>query len=185
MRALAARRAAGGPAGPAGSAVLFSTVAVAAQQTTTTSSATTTYLLAGSGATTTRTVTIDNSKGDGNKAGADNGTSIAALCAGFQPSCADMSGQSPTVAQLQAAWGQIGAQGIGVEVQWSSNDGVIIPTRDQRLQHGRGFLEKRTQRRMTGDLLQRTTMHAEGILAQFTKRFLGDVRGHEGVAIAI
>jgi triacylglycerol lipase len=65
-------------------------------------------------------------------AGADNGTSLAGLCAGFQPSCADMSGQSPTVSQLQAAWGQIGAQGVQVEVQWSANDGVIIPATNSK-----------------------------------------------------
>lgn len=60
-------------------------------------------------------------------AGADNGTSIAGLCAGVQPSCADMSGQSTTISQLQAAWGQITVQGVKVEVQWSTNDGVIVP----------------------------------------------------------
>lgn len=60
-------------------------------------------------------------------AGADNGTSIAGLCAILQPSCQDMSGQSTTVAELQAAWSQIGAQGVEVEVQWSRNDGVILP----------------------------------------------------------
>jgi triacylglycerol lipase len=60
-------------------------------------------------------------------AGADNGTSIAALCALFSASCADMSGQTSTVADLQAAWPQIAAQGVEVEVQWTSNDGVIIP----------------------------------------------------------
>jgi triacylglycerol esterase/lipase EstA (alpha/beta hydrolase family) len=60
-------------------------------------------------------------------AGADNGTAIAALCAFFQPSCADMAGQTSTIAQLQAAWPQITAQGVQVEVQWTANDGVIIP----------------------------------------------------------
>lgn len=60
-------------------------------------------------------------------AGADNGTSFAGLCAAFQPSCADMAGQTSTVADLQAAWSQIGAQGVKVEVQWSADDGVIIP----------------------------------------------------------
>jgi len=65
-------------------------------------------------------------------AGADNGTAIAGLCASFQPSCADMSGQSPTVAQLQAAWNQITSQGVKVEVQWSANDGVIIPATNSK-----------------------------------------------------
>lgn len=60
-------------------------------------------------------------------AGADNGTAIALLCAAFQASCADMAGQTPTIANLQAAWPQIAAQGVEVEVQWSANDGVIIP----------------------------------------------------------
>jgi triacylglycerol lipase len=60
-------------------------------------------------------------------AGADNGTSLAALCAFFQASCADMAGQTSTIADLQAAWPQIAAQGVQVEVQWSANDGVIIP----------------------------------------------------------
>jgi triacylglycerol lipase len=60
-------------------------------------------------------------------AGADNGTSLALLCAGFQASCADMAGQTPTIANLQAAWSEISAQGVDVEVQWSPNDGVIIP----------------------------------------------------------
>lgn len=65
-------------------------------------------------------------------AGADNGTSLAGLCAAFQPSCADMSGQSPTVSQLQAAWNQIAIQGVQVEVQWSANDGVIIPATNSK-----------------------------------------------------
>jgi triacylglycerol lipase len=60
-------------------------------------------------------------------AGADNGTAIAGLCAFFQASCADMAGQTTTIADLQAAWPQIAAQGVQVEVQWSANDGVIIP----------------------------------------------------------
>ncbi len=59
-------------------------------------------------------------------AGADNGTSIANLCA-FQPSCQDMSGQTSTVADLAAAWPAITAQGVQVEVQWSRDDGVILP----------------------------------------------------------
>lgn len=65
-------------------------------------------------------------------AGADNGTAIALLCAGFQASCADMAGQTPTVANLQAAWPQIAAQGVEVEVQWSANDGVIIPAANSK-----------------------------------------------------
>ena len=60
-------------------------------------------------------------------AGADNGTSLAGLCLGVQASCQDMSGQTSTIADLQAAWGAISAQGIEVQVQWSSGDGVIIP----------------------------------------------------------
>lgn len=60
-------------------------------------------------------------------AGADNGTSLAGLCGFLSPSCADMSGQSTTIAQLQAAWSQISAQGVEVEVQWTPNDGVILP----------------------------------------------------------
>jgi triacylglycerol lipase len=65
-------------------------------------------------------------------AGADNGTAIAGLCASFQPSCADMSGQTPTVGQLQAAWNQITTQGVKVEVQWTANDGVIIPATNSK-----------------------------------------------------
>jgi pimeloyl-ACP methyl ester carboxylesterase len=60
-------------------------------------------------------------------AGADNGTSVAGFCAFFSASCADMSGQTSTIADLQAAWPQIAAQGVEVEVQWSVNDGVIVP----------------------------------------------------------
>lgn len=60
-------------------------------------------------------------------AGADNGTLLAILCAEFQASCADMSGQTSTIADLQAAWPQISEQGVKVQVQWSANDGVIIP----------------------------------------------------------
>jgi triacylglycerol lipase len=60
-------------------------------------------------------------------AGADNGTSIAGLCAAFQASCADMAGQTTTISQLQAAWPAIAAQGVDVEVQWTPDDGVIIP----------------------------------------------------------
>jgi triacylglycerol lipase len=65
-------------------------------------------------------------------AGADNGTSIAGLCAFFQASCADMSGQTTTIADLQAAWPQIAAQGVHVEVQWTANDGVIIPATNSK-----------------------------------------------------
>ena len=60
-------------------------------------------------------------------AGADNGTTIAGLCGSFQASCADMSGQSSTIADLQAAWPQISAQHVQVAVPWSVNDGVISP----------------------------------------------------------
>ena len=60
-------------------------------------------------------------------AGADNGTGIATLCAAFQASCADMAGQTSTITDLQAAWPQITAQGVKVEVQWSPGDAVIIP----------------------------------------------------------
>jgi hypothetical protein len=37
-----------------------------------------------------------------------------------------MSGQSTTISQLQAAGSDHGA-GVKVEVQWSTNDGVIVP----------------------------------------------------------
>ncbi len=60
-------------------------------------------------------------------AGADNGTSIAGLCAALSASCADMAGQTTTIATLQANWGQITTQGVEVEVQWSANDAVIQP----------------------------------------------------------
>jgi len=65
-------------------------------------------------------------------AGADNGTAIALLCAAFSASCADMAGQTPTVASLQAGWSQITTQGVKVEVQWSANDGVIIPATNSK-----------------------------------------------------
>ena len=65
-------------------------------------------------------------------AGADNGTSFALLCSFFQASCADMAGQTTTIADLQAAWPQIAAQGVKVEVQWSANDGVIIPAANSK-----------------------------------------------------
>lgn len=60
-------------------------------------------------------------------AGADNGTLFGLACAAFQASCADMAGQTSTIADLQASWSQITTQGVKVEVQWSPNDGVIIP----------------------------------------------------------
>jgi hypothetical protein len=60
-------------------------------------------------------------------AGADNGTLFGLACAAFQASCADMAGQTSTIADLQASWSQITTQGVEVEVQWSPNDGVIIP----------------------------------------------------------
>lgn len=60
-------------------------------------------------------------------AGADNGTSLAGLCALFQASCADMAGTTSTIADLQATWAQIATQGVEVEVQWTSSDAVIIP----------------------------------------------------------
>jgi pimeloyl-ACP methyl ester carboxylesterase len=61
-------------------------------------------------------------------AGADNGTSTAVFCSILgQASCLDMSGQTPTIANLQAAWSQIATQGVEVEVQWTVNDGVIVP----------------------------------------------------------
>ena len=65
-------------------------------------------------------------------AGADNGTSIAGLCTTLQASCADMAGQTSMIADLQAAWPQIAAQGVHVEVQWSANDGVIIPATNSK-----------------------------------------------------
>jgi triacylglycerol lipase len=65
-------------------------------------------------------------------AGADNGTSTSAICAPLQASCKDMAGQTTTVADLQAAWPQITAQGIKVEVQWSSADGTIIPAENSK-----------------------------------------------------
>jgi triacylglycerol lipase len=65
-------------------------------------------------------------------AGADNGTAFAAICAPFQASCADMSGQTPTIANLQSAWPQITTQQVKVEVQWSSGDGVIIPAANSK-----------------------------------------------------
>ena len=61
-------------------------------------------------------------------AGADNGTSTAVFCSILgQASCLDMSGQTSTIADLQAAWPQIAAQNVDVEVQWTPNDGVIVP----------------------------------------------------------
>jgi triacylglycerol lipase len=60
-------------------------------------------------------------------AGADNGTFLALACASFQASCADMAGQTSTISDLQANWSQITEQGVDVQVQWSPNDGVIIP----------------------------------------------------------
>lgn len=65
-------------------------------------------------------------------AGADNGTSIAGLCTFFADSCKDMNGQTNTITQLQANWSQISTQGIKVEVQWSTNDGVIIPATNSK-----------------------------------------------------
>jgi len=65
-------------------------------------------------------------------AGADNGTSIALLCAAFSASCADMAGQTPTIQSLQANWSQITTQGVKVEVQWSPNDGVILPATNSK-----------------------------------------------------
>ena len=61
------------------------------------------------------------------EAGADNGTSIARACVGFDASCRDMAGTTNTISQLQANWNQITSQGIKVQVQWSPSDGVIMP----------------------------------------------------------
>jgi triacylglycerol lipase len=65
-------------------------------------------------------------------AGADNGTAFALACSGFQASCADMAGQTTTIADLQAAWPQLVGQGVEVEAQWSPNDGIIIPAENSR-----------------------------------------------------
>ena len=65
-------------------------------------------------------------------AGADNGTAFALACAAFMASCADMAGQTTTIATLQANWNQITAQGVKVEVQWSSGDGIIIPAANSK-----------------------------------------------------
>ena len=65
-------------------------------------------------------------------AGADNGTAFATICAPFMASCADMAGQTTTIASLQSAWSQITTQGVKVEVQWSSGDGVIIPATNSK-----------------------------------------------------
>ena len=68
------------------------------------------------------------------EAGADNGTSIANACVGFDASCRDMAGITNTILQLKSNWNQITSQGIKVQVQWSPNDGVIIPaTNSQEL----------------------------------------------------
>lgn len=66
-------------------------------------------------------------------AGADNGTSVAGLCTLIHASCRDMTGQTSTIADLQAAWGQISAQDVEVAVQWSSGDGVISPNTNSKL----------------------------------------------------
>ncbi len=71
-------------------------------------------------------------------AGADNGTTTADLCAGFEASCADMAGQTSTIANLQSAWAQIAKQGVHVEVQWSANDGVIVPASNSENPRPRG-----------------------------------------------
>lgn len=60
-------------------------------------------------------------------AGADNGTDIAGWCLGVQGSCRDMAGWNSTVDDLRAAWPKLVAQGVKVEVQWTPNDGVIVP----------------------------------------------------------
>lgn len=64
-------------------------------------------------------------------AGSDNGTSTAILC-DFLASCWDVVGFSDTIAKLQANWGQIATQGIKVEVQWSTNDGFIVPATNSK-----------------------------------------------------
>jgi hypothetical protein len=43
-----------------------------------------------------------------------------------------MAGQTSAIADLQAAWPQMSAQGVKVEVQWSANDGVIVPATNSR-----------------------------------------------------
>jgi triacylglycerol lipase len=65
-------------------------------------------------------------------AGADNGTSTSLFCAPLQASCKDMAGQTTTIADLQAAWSQISTQGVKVEVQWSANDGTIVPATNSK-----------------------------------------------------
>jgi len=65
-------------------------------------------------------------------AGADNGTSFGTICAPFFASCKDMAGQTTEIADLQAAWPQITTQAVKVEVQWSANDGVIIPATNSK-----------------------------------------------------
>ncbi len=65
-------------------------------------------------------------------AGADNGTSTSAICAPVQASCADMAGTTTTIKDLQAAWGQITTQNVKVEVQWSTNDGTIVPAENSK-----------------------------------------------------
>jgi triacylglycerol lipase len=59
-------------------------------------------------------------------AGADNGTSIANYCT-YDASCRDMNGSTSTISTLKSNYGQLASQGIKVEVQWTPNDGVIIP----------------------------------------------------------
>lgn len=65
-------------------------------------------------------------------AGADNGTGIANLCGFLWDSCKDMAGTSDTITKLKANWGQITTQGIKVEAQWSSNDGIITPATNSK-----------------------------------------------------
>jgi pimeloyl-ACP methyl ester carboxylesterase len=70
-----------------------------------------------------------------NLAGAQNGTEVALQCP--EPACVDMYPGSALITALAAAdEPAIEAQGVKVQVQWTPNDGVIVPaTNSQELEY--------------------------------------------------
>ncbi len=99
-------------------------------------------------------------------AGADNGTSTAQLCIPITPaSCNDMAGTDSTITTLQANWSQVVNQGVRVEVQWSPNDGVIVPATNSE------ELSPATNVELSSTLTHLTIPNDPGVLAETIRFF--------------
>jgi hypothetical protein len=61
-------------------------------------------------------------------AGVDNGTDVELPSARGTASNEDVQGRTPVIGDLRARWGELVAQGVMVEVQWTPLDGIVVPS---------------------------------------------------------